>query len=139
MANTTFNKAALVNTVATGAIFNQTTMTRAEVTTRLAELDVFETKASVGPVVALLAELGLVGNKAPSKSDASDIVETIISTIKSEVAAGNDVQIAGLGKFYPHTQPASSGEINGVAYQSAEKQVPKFKAGDQFKAAVAGE
>ena len=85
MANTTFNKAALVDTVATGAIFNQTTMTRAEVTTRLAELDVFETKAAVAPVVALLAELGLVGNKAPNKADASNIVETIISTIKSEL------------------------------------------------------
>jgi len=152
-------RADLVAKLGTLEVFNQSTLTKAEISERLAELDVFGTKASVAPVIALLSELNVIGNRPSGRSDIAEVadvvaslstdvagkgdaveaVETVISTIVNEVAEGNTVQIAGLGKFYPHTQPAKSGEINGVAYSAAERQVPKFKAGVQFKVTVAGE
>jgi len=92
-----------------------TTFNKTDLVTRVSELDSIETAKA-----------------------AKEIVELVIATIKDQVAEGNDVQIAGLGKFYGYEQAARSGEMNGVTYSTPAKMVPKFKAGTKFKSQVAG-
>jgi DNA-binding protein HU-beta len=88
-------------------------MNKAELINRIAELDDIESKAA-----------------------ATRVIECLIGTVTGEVAEGNEVVISGLGKFYPHVQAAKSGTMNGKAWESQEKRVPKFKAASAFKQAV---
>lgn len=78
-------------------------------------------------------------NDIESKAASRRVVECIIDTIKSEVANGNEVQISGLGKFYPAKQAASEGVApDGTPWKSPAKTVPKFKASTDFKSVVKG-
>ncbi len=62
-----------------------------------------------------------------SKAEAGRIVELIISTIKSELQAGNSVDISGLCKFTVAKQAERSGTVNGVDYVSPAKNVVRIK------------
>lgn len=73
-----------------------------------------------------------------SKKQAREFVEDLLAMVRKEVAEGNEVSLAGFGKFYPAKQSAREGVANGVAYSTPEKTVPKFKAAKGFKDEVAG-
>jgi len=80
-----------------------------------------------------VAELNDIESKAASRR----VVEHIISTIKEEVTAGNEVQVTGLGKFYPQKQEARSGVSPlGGKWSKPATTLPKFKASKAFKSAV---
>ncbi len=64
-----------------------------------------------------------------SKAEAGRIVELIISTIKTELQAGNSVDISGLCKFTIAKQAERSGTIPGTTkqYVSPAKNVVRIK------------
>lgn len=64
----------------------------------------------------------------PTKKLAGELVDDIISFIQSNVASGNEVSIAGFGKFHKFARTAE-GEPTG-------KFTPKFTAYKDFKASV---
>ena len=73
-----------------------------------------------------------------SKAAAHRAVEYAIEIIISEIQKGNEVNISGLGKFYPQKQAGRSGisPMTGKPYNTADKIVPKFKPAKAFKDAV---
>lgn len=73
-----------------------------------------------------------------TKKAAREALDAILDTISADIAAGNEVSLSGFGKFYSATQAARSGVAMGVAYETPERQVPKFKAAKQLKEVVAG-
>lgn len=73
-----------------------------------------------------------------SKKQAGEFVNDILALIRAEVAAGNEVSLAGFGKFVSAEQAARSGVAMGVEYSTPARNVPKFKAAKQFKEEVAG-
>ena len=87
---------------------------KADLVSRVLELDTFETKKS-----------------------ASEVVELIIHTIVNEVAEGTQVNVSGLGSFKPATQGARKGTMNGKAWTSPAKSTVKFSASANFKKALA--
>ena len=83
-------------------------------------------KKQIVKELALNADIG-------TDAAASRTIETLITIIKREVAAGNSVDISGLGKF-------SSVERSGLVPNTTKQYtsiVPKFKASADFKRAVA--
>lgn len=87
----------------------------------------------------LVEEMSLLSD-IESAAAASRILEFVIDKVKTEVKAGNEVNISGLGKFISVLQKGKSGKVpgTGASYTSADKVVPKFKASAQFKALIAG-
>jgi len=77
-------------------------------------------------------------NDFESKAAAARAVEFAISIIIEQIAAGKEVTISGLGKFYPQPQAARSGitALTGKPYSTPAKVVPKFKAAKAFKTAL---
>lgn len=73
-------------------------------------------------------------------ASASRVLTLLIDTIKSELQAGNSVQISGLGKFSPALQKGKTGTVPGTtkSYTTQDKMVPKFKFAAPFKDAIAG-
>lgn len=74
-----------------------------------------------------------------TQKDTSKVLETILDTIQSAVAAGEKVQFIGFGSFEPRDRqertvisPATKKEIIVPATR-----VPAFKAGKAFKEVVA--
>ena len=63
-------------------------------------------------------------NDLETKAEAGRILEFITETITAQVAEGNDVNIAGFGKFYKFTS-STTGKVK-----------PKFNAAKAFKDAV---
>ena len=90
------------------------------------------TKLTLVDLLSLESDIG-------TKAAASRTVEFIIKTIKDEVAKGNTVDLSGLGSFVPALQKGKSGKVPGTdtEYSTEDKMVPKFRAGKQFKDAVA--
>ena len=70
----------------------------------------------------LVEELAL-HNDLGTNAAASRVLETLITKITDEVAAGNSIVISGLGKFEPATLQSG-------------KRVPKFRPSEQFKRSV---
>ena len=77
-------------------------------------------------------------NDFKSKAAASRAVEMMITIIKEKLASGEEVNISGLGKFYPAQQAARTGTVpfSGNTWTSPAKTVPKFRPSAQFKRAV---
>lgn len=82
------------------------------------------TKLNKQSIVDLVAEYDCI----PTKKLAAELVDDIISLIQSNVIAGNEVSIAGFGKFYKFAKTAD-GKPTG-------KFTPKFTAFKDFKDAV---
>ncbi len=72
------------------------------------------------------------------KSAVTAILGALIQTVQSEVAAGRDVQVTGFGTFKRGLVPAGSTKDihSGRPVSYAASWTPKFKAGEEFKAAV---
>lgn len=75
-----------------------------------------------------------------SKAAAKELVKAVLEAIQSEVAAGNKVAFLGFGTFEKaHRKERESfnpATKSKVTYPATD--VPKFKAGSKFKAAVKG-
>ena len=76
-----------------------------------------------------------------SKAEADRAFNAMVDTITSQVAAGQKIQIPGLGTFEPRERSAREGRNpqTGESIQIAATTVPGFKAATAFKQAVAGE
>ncbi len=73
-----------------------------------------------------------------SKTDASDAVESVFSTISGELGKGNEVRLVGFGTFSVSQRKASQGRNprTGEPIQIPATKQPKFKAGKGLKDAV---
>ena len=74
-----------------------------------------------------------------TKKAARETVEFIINKVKSEVVAGNQVNLAGLCSFKPAVQAEKTGKVPGTDrdYTAAAKNVVRISPSAGFKAAVA--
>jgi len=90
------------------------------------------TKAQLVDALSLQADIG-------TKAAATRTIEFVIATIKTELIAGNSVDISGLGKFEAKLQKGKTGTIPGTTkqYTTSDKMIPKFKAAAAFKTAIA--
>lgn len=88
---------------------------------------------------ANLAESLAENGDFASVAAANRAIEAIISTVKTQVLAGNQVNIAGLCNFKVATQAAKSGLIPGTnrTYSSTAKRVVRITPVDGFKNAMA--
>ena len=74
-----------------------------------------------------------------SKTDAQAVVDTTLKLIVEGVKKGEKVTLTGFGSFQPYRRKAGK-RINpqtGQLIQVPAKTVPKFRAGKQFKVALA--
>ena len=85
----------------------------------------------------LIQELSML-NDFESKAAASRAVEMMISIIKDTLANGEEVNISGLGKFYPAQQAARTGivPLSDRTWTSPAKTVPRFRPAANLKRAV---
>ncbi len=76
-----------------------------------------------------------------SKKDAGEAVQAVVEAIQEAVAKGQKVSISGFGVFEQVARPARTYRkpSTGEAIRKAETLVPKFRAGGDFRAFVAGE
>lgn len=74
-----------------------------------------------------------------SKADAGRAVEALLGLITTKVAKGEDVTITGFGTFTSSKRSARKARNprTGEPIKIAATKVPKFRAGANFKAAVA--
>jgi len=73
-----------------------------------------------------------------SQKDIAEVVDVILGTITDTLVDGNEVNIAGFGKFLVHERAAREG-VNprtGEALHIEASKAPKFKAGKALKDAV---
>lgn len=72
--------------------------------------------------------------------DSRNAVEAFLETVKQSLAEGQAVVIRGFGAFSPLYRPAKIGRNvkKGFSIDIPETTVPKFKAYDEFKAALGG-
>jgi len=84
-------------------------------------------------VAKVVAEAGF------SRKETESVIDALTSVVQRELAAGNDVPLAGLGKFLSVTRPARMGRNprTGEAVQIAEKLTVKFSVSKTLKDAVA--
>lgn len=70
--------------------------------------------------------------------DALKAVDALTEIIKTEVAAGQKVQIIGFGSFEPRIRAARTGTnpVTGAKIVIPASVVPAFKAGKEFKELV---
>ena len=75
-----------------------------------------------------------------TKADGERAVEVIIATITSELQAGNEVSLAGLGIFSAKMRAARTARNprTGEPIQVPAMRVPKFRAAKALKEAVRG-
>ena len=73
-----------------------------------------------------------------TKADAERMMETVIDEVTSTLKGGNEVSIAGLGKFTAKMRAARTGRNprTGEAVQIPAMRVPKFSASKTLKDAV---
>lgn len=76
-----------------------------------------------------------------TKKEMTTYVDTVFDTIKDEMVAGNDVNVAGFGKFTIVERDSRMGRNpqTGEQIEIAASKAPKFKASSTLKAAVKGE
>ena len=74
-----------------------------------------------------------------TKKDAEAALEAFKTTVVESVAKGEKVQILGFGSFESVKRSGRKGvnPFNGKAYKTSDTVVPKFRAGQAFKDAVA--
>lgn len=75
-----------------------------------------------------------------TKKAMAEYVDTVFDVIADAVAAGENVSIAGFGKFEVKERDARMGRNpqTGESIQIAASKSPRFKASSTFKAAVKG-
>lgn len=75
-----------------------------------------------------------------TKTDAEKAVNALVETVTTAVAKGGEVAVMGFGTFRAQKRAARKGKNpqTGEALKIAATTVPKFTAGANFKAAVAG-
>lgn len=85
-------------------------------------------------VASLAAQLEL------SKREAGDAVDAVFDSISRAVAKGDKVSIPGFGSFEKRKRAARTARNpqTGAPIKVAATSVPAFKAGKEFKEAVAG-
>jgi nucleoid DNA-binding protein len=73
-----------------------------------------------------------------SKKEASDCLNSLIESIKKNLASGKDVVLTGFGTFSVSHRKARTGRNpqTGATIKIAAKKVPKFKSGKGLKDAV---
>lgn len=73
-----------------------------------------------------------------TKKDTTAVVDALVNTITNTVANGEDVNIAGFGKFSVSERAARTGRNpqSGETIEIAASKAPKFKASSAFKTAV---
>lgn len=73
-----------------------------------------------------------------SKKEAGEVVEAVITAVTKNLAEGNDVVIAGLGKFVVRERAARTGKNpqTGEKIEIAATKVPAFVAAKALKDAV---
>jgi DNA-binding protein HU-beta len=73
-----------------------------------------------------------------SKKEAGEVVEAVIAAVTKNLAEGNDVVIAGLGKFVVRERAARTGKNpqTGEKIEIAATKVPAFVAAKALKDAV---
>lgn len=74
-----------------------------------------------------------------TKRDATDAVDAVFDAIKRSVAKGDKVSIPGFGSFEKRKRAARTARNpqTGATIKVAATSVPAFKAGKEFKDAVA--
>ncbi len=82
-----------------------------------------------------------ISGKLGDKKTATEAVNAMIDTIQTTVARGDKVAITGFGVFEKTIRPARTARnpATGATIQVPKSSVPKFRAGADFKAVVAGE
>ena len=90
----------------------------------------------INSVVEICAENGVT----ITKGNTSKVIDAIVSTIVDTVASGEEVAISGLGKFVVAERGPREGRnpATGEAIHIEASKLPKFKASQNFKAAVKG-
>jgi len=84
----------------------------------------------------------LIGSVAESvnmsKKDTESVVDTVLQTIIDTVAGGNEVSLAGFGKFEKHHRSERMGHDprKNVPMKIAASDTPKFKPSKNFKESV---
>jgi DNA-binding protein HU-beta len=75
-----------------------------------------------------------------SKRQATDAVDAVFDTVAKAVAKGDKVSVPGFGSFEKRKRAARTARNpqTGAAIKVAATSVPAFKAGKEFKEAVAG-
>lgn len=75
-----------------------------------------------------------------SKKAAAEAVDAVFDEITRAVAGGDKVSITGFGNFEKKDRPARTGRNpqTGATVKIKATSVPKFRAGAEFKAIVAG-
>ena len=73
-----------------------------------------------------------------SQKDAAEVIAATIETIQKTVASGNKVTLVGFGTFESRKRAARTGRNpqTGDVIKIAEKTVPAFSAGKNFKEIV---
>jgi DNA-binding protein HU-beta len=73
-----------------------------------------------------------------SKKDAGAAVDSVLSTIESELKNGGEISFTGFGKFHVAQRGAREGRNprTGETMQIAATRVPRFTAGSGLKKAV---
>jgi len=83
--------------------------------------------------------IGAVASSAGiSKTQASDAVEAVFSSISSELSSGGEVRLVGFGTFMVANRKATTGRNprTGEAIQIAASKQPKFRPGKGLKESV---
>ncbi|MBM7786642.1 HU family DNA-binding protein [Tenggerimyces flavus] len=83
----------------------------------------------------------LAGRFDGNKRDAQHALESVLDTITRAVAAGEKVSITGFGAFEKLDRPARMvrNPASGQRVRAKKTSVPKFRAGANLKAVVAGQ
>lgn len=76
-----------------------------------------------------------------TKKDTKEVIDAAAKVITDQLAAGNEVKFANLGKFTTAISAGRTGIIQmgdrkGETYTTEDKRVPKFKASKNLKDAV---
>jgi len=74
-----------------------------------------------------------------TQKDIASVVDAFVNTVGEELKSRNEVTLVGFGTFSAAFTPRKEGVVPGTGkpYVSAEKYVPKFKAGKGLKDIVA--
>lgn len=85
-------------------------------------------------LVANIAELSKL-----TKIDAEKALDALIKTIEDTLKSGDEIRLVGFGTFTTTTRKATTGRNpkTGEEIKIPERIVPKFKAGQHLKDAVA--
>lgn len=81
----------------------------------------------------------VAGSTSMTKKAVADVLDAVIEAVMASVKKGNDVTITGFGTFRSVRQEAAQkrNPKTGAAVNVPAKNVPRFRAGKQFREMVA--